>query len=501
MTDAAGRFAMTVPSASSYNLEAVRSADRKAWLPEVTGGQSGVLHRAPTGTVRGRITLAPGPTADFLVFLRGSPYVVRLAPDGTYEVQAVPAGDFQLWIEGLLGKLARLVEGLVHLDPGGVTVVPDRNLPELVAAPSPAPSGSSAPTQSPAPSPTPSQSPATQPLPSPSISPTSSPSPTPSPSPGSLASPAPSPSPTPVAAAFTTVRTLPVGGTPFSFIQLGGVAVDAQGNVYVADNGAHSIFAFSPGSLTKRQFFWPGDFLPDEGTSLITALAISREGHVLAADWGAGLVWDLTPAGGGASSWNTLFGSKSGSHANPTTRPIGVAVDPAGNASFVAEGDPHLYLASGENAISRYTFATHRAGLAIDPNDYFYTSDEMNHRIHRHQITAFDRDLDDLLLGSGLAGLLDAEIGFDAKFRAPSGLAADGTGNIYIADNANNAIRRMSKNGTVVTIAGRGINDAGSADGPVNAATFNNPTAVAVAPDGALYVIDFGNQLVRVISR
>lgn len=85
-----------------------------------------------------------------------------------------------------------------------------------------------------------------------------------------------------------------------------------------------------------------------------------------------------------------------------------------------------------------------------------------------------------------------------AVFNSPSGMDTDSEGNVYIADTENHVIRKISKDGTVSTIAGDGI--LGHKDGDGTGARFYHPQDVAVAADGTLYVADTLNHLIRQIS-
>lgn len=89
-------------------------------------------------------------------------------------------------------------------------------------------------------------------------------------------------------------------------------------------------------------------------------------------------------------------------------------------------------------------------------------------------------------------------LGGAASFNTPSGIALDRAGNLYVADTGNNAIRKIDVQGNVTTVAGDG--QAGSRDGPGAQARFNGPLGLAVDPQGNIYVADTYNDRVRRIA-
>lgn len=99
--------------------------------------------------------------------------------------------------------------------------------------------------------------------------------------------------------------------------------------------------------------------------------------------------------------------------------------------------------------------------------------------------------------GSGEASFLDAT-GTSAKFNNPTGLAADASGNIYVADAGNHRIRKISPAGAVTTLAGSG--EANFADLTGLAAKFKNPVGITIDPQNNLYVADAGNHRIRKIT-
>ena len=132
-------------------------------------------------------------------------------------------------------------------------------------------------------------------------------------------------------------------------------------------------------------------------------------------------------------------------------------------------------------------------GLAADVNGNIYVVDHLNNLIRKITpdgvVTTF--------AGSGAIGHADG-VGTAATFNNPTGLAVDVAGNVYVADVSNNLIRKIAPDGTVTTLAGSGAN--GSANGLGTAATFSNPSGIAVDGAGNVYVADLSNNLIRKIT-
>lgn len=89
-------------------------------------------------------------------------------------------------------------------------------------------------------------------------------------------------------------------------------------------------------------------------------------------------------------------------------------------------------------------------------------------------------------------------VGSVARFYNPYGLISDSSGNLFVADTFNHAIRKISVDGVVSTVAGTG--SAGAQDGPVATASFNLPTSLVMDAGGNLLVADRGNQVIRKVS-
>jgi RHS repeat-associated protein len=132
-------------------------------------------------------------------------------------------------------------------------------------------------------------------------------------------------------------------------------------------------------------------------------------------------------------------------------------------------------------------------GIAVDASGNIYVAESNKNIISK----ILPNGVVTLLAGSGSAGLLDGT-SQSAKFNHPAGLTIDGSGNIYVADQSNHAIRKITPAGNVSTLAGNGI--IGSTNGIGSAARFNNPTGVALDASGNVFVADYANNMIRKIT-
>lgn len=133
------------------------------------------------------------------------------------------------------------------------------------------------------------------------------------------------------------------------------------------------------------------------------------------------------------------------------------------------------------------------AGLAVAPDDSIYVADAANNRIRR---VAPDGAVT-TVAGDGAAGFVDGPRA-SARFDNPQGVAVDSSGMIYVADTGNNRIRRIAIDGTVTTLAGGSTS--GFQDGPGSQARFDSPRGVALDNQGNAYVADSGNSSVRSVT-
>jgi sugar lactone lactonase YvrE len=132
-------------------------------------------------------------------------------------------------------------------------------------------------------------------------------------------------------------------------------------------------------------------------------------------------------------------------------------------------------------------------GIAIDGQGTIYVADAGD----ANAIRRITRDGTVSTLAGGTLGFADGS-GRDARFNSPSGLAIDGQGVLYVADTGNNAVRRITPDGRVATLAGTG--QSGYRDGPGVEAQFNGPIGVAVDARGRVIVADTYNDRIRAIE-
>lgn len=132
-------------------------------------------------------------------------------------------------------------------------------------------------------------------------------------------------------------------------------------------------------------------------------------------------------------------------------------------------------------------------GLAVSSGGRIYVADTGHHRI-----CVVDDGILSVLAGSGARGYADGEKA-DAAFAHPCGLAIDSEGMLYVADCGNHRIRMVTPDGVVSTIAGCGV--ASHRDGQGRAACFNNPCGIAIDSNDTLYIADYSNNCVRIVSK
>jgi sugar lactone lactonase YvrE len=179
-------------------------------------------------------------------------------------------------------------------------------------------------------------------------------------------------------------------------------------------------------------------------------------------------------------------------------------ITPDGTVSTLAGGTAGYANGKGTQAEFQFTVPSSTnpiigGGIAVGPDGTVYVADDGNQRIRK--ITP-DGDVT-TLAGSGLAGYQDGPAA-TAKFFFPEGLSMGADGMLYIADANNHRIRRLDPvAGTVTTLSGSGLFGGaygGFADGSATLARFASPLSVWADSDGSVYVTDSGNNVIRKIA-
>jgi DNA-binding beta-propeller fold protein YncE len=188
--------------------------------------------------------------------------------------------------------------------------------------------------------------------------------------------------------------------------------------------------------------------------------------------------------------------------------PFGLTQDAQGNLYLSDAGDANLIrklapdgvltvlagdregFADGQGTMAAFNTPS---GLAVDPQGNLYVADTGNHAVRK--ITP--QGLVSTLAGTGKPGWRDGP-GSQAQFNGPIGVAVDKAGRVYVADSYNDRIRLIEPDGSVKTLAGG--DRPGDQDGPALEARFDTPCALLVTPGGDLLVADSGNHALRKLS-
>lgn len=276
------------------------------------------------------------------------------------------------------------------------------------------------------------------------------------------------------------------------------LAIDDRGNLYVGDAGDGKVYKITPG----------GESTPTGGSeapfSDPLGVGVARDGAVYVANGSAGSIFRVPPGGAAADIGH-------GAGADMIVTPTGVAVDRAGNAFIANNGGNNILKITPAGVISVFagkagtggaadgkgadaTFTTPR-GIAIDGQDNLYVADEGNSNIRK--ITP--AGVVTTLAGSSTEGGHKDGTGSAARFAGPRSLTASADGTVYVADTDNHVIRKITPQGVVTTLAGK-PGEVGNANGKGDAARFSEPRGIAVDSHGNVFVADTGNGSIRQIT-
>ena len=302
------------------------------------------------------------------------------------------------------------------------------------------------------------------------------------------------------------------------------VALDAMGNLYVADPGTDRVREVTPNgqmtTLAGTGLIGLGnmDGAPAATTALYspTGLALDAAGNLLVADSYNHRILQITPA----HLVHTIAGTAgmSGTSAEglpplaaALNGPQGVCLDRAG-ALYIVDSSNHRVLRlpaggvmqtvagngsmgyAGDTGPARFAQLNMPAACAFDSAGNLFIADTGNHSIRK---VAADGAIS-TVAGAGIPGASgDGGAAASARLSLPRGLAVDDSGNIFIGDTGNNRIRIVTPDGVIHTIAGTGAAGFAGDTGAAADALLNGPAGLILDGSGALYFADNGNNRIR----
>ena len=309
-----------------------------------------------------------------------------------------------------------------------------------------------------------------------------------------------------------------------------GVALDGAGNLYIADRDNHRIRKVDPagvistvagdgmrgyggdgGAATAAQLFAPRGVALDGAGNLYIADTFNQRIRKVDA---AGVI--STVAGDGTRGYGGDGGPAVDAQLNT---PYGLALDGAGNL-YIADLFNHRIRkvdtagmistvagdgtrgSGGDGDPATSAQLNFPRGVAPDGAGNLYIADDLNHRIRKVDAAG----VISTVAGSGMGGFGGGGFGGDgdpavaAQLNTPSGVALDGSGNLYIADTNNHRIRKVDPAGVISTVAGDGTRGSGGDGGPAVAAQLSWPRGVAADGAGNLYIADAGNDRIRKVD-
>ena len=270
--------------------------------------------------------------------------------------------------------------------------------------------------------------------------------------------------------------------TSASLYHPGGLAVDATGDVYIADSGDNVIREVTSSGIIKRiagtgiaglGYAGPRGF-PAHLSSLDHPLvvAVDAAGNVYIADTYNHRVLKVTPAG----------------------QVTAVAGD--GTAGY-----------SGDGRLGTFAELNEPTGVAVDAQGNLYIADSANNVIRRVDaktgiITTVAGDYAADQANGGLGGFSgDGGPATSAELNDPQGVAVDGAGDLFIADTFNNAIREVTPAGVITTVVNTSAKPGGESNGTATASHLNTPYGVAIDPSTEdLYIADSNNNRIAEVT-
>ncbi len=302
-----------------------------------------------------------------------------------------------------------------------------------------------------------------------------------------------------------------------------GITIDANDNLLIADTGNSRVREVSNGVITtvagNGTFGLSGDggLAIDAQLSSPFGVAVNALGNLFIADFGNSRVrevnqGDIATVAGGGSSVGDKGSTTNGLAINAQLFfPNGIAPDSTGdlfiadvdngrvrkvsNAEITTVAGTGTIGFGGDNGLAISAQLQGPASVAMDSAGNLYIADSGNNRIRK-----VSNGVITTLAGNGTPGFSgDNGPAAAAQLHGPSGVAVDATGNVYIADDFNARVRMVS-GGVITTVAGNGTPGFSGDNGPAIGAQLSGPNSVALDAAGNLYIADSLNNRIREVS-
>ncbi|MFK4066317.1 RICIN domain-containing protein [Streptomyces sp. NPDC029674] len=248
----------------------------------------------------------------------------------------------------------------------------------------------------------------------------------------------------------------------------GGIAVDSTGALYIADTENHRVRKVTPDGIITTV----------AGTGNMSA--VGDNGPAVSAQL-------KSPSAVAVDSTGVLYIADTENHRVRKVTPDGIITTVAGTGNMSAVGD---------NGPAASALLNSPRAVAVDSAGVLYIAEHDGHRVRK---VAVDGTIT-TLAGTGEAGFAgDGGPAVSAQLNTPRALALDSAGNVYIADYKNDRVRKVTADGTITTVAGRG--DQGTwGDGPAPTVLVLAPVGLAVDSAGVLYIAENGRRVRQVTT-
>ena len=277
-------------------------------------------------------------------------------------------------------------------------------------------------------------------------------------------------------------------------------AFDNAGNMYITDSYAGVLWEISPAGTANTVAGFSANFaLGDNGPAVSAGLSTpsavwaAADGSILVAEALNQRIRRISPTGTITTvAGNGIYGTPTPGPATASSLqvPGGVATDSAGNLYLISDGT--VFKVSSAGILSTFYQGAGAVGIFVDAQNNVLVA------AGNQIIKVSPSGAPTVIAGTGQAGYNgDGIPATSAKLNSPTGVAADAAGNIYIADNLNYRVRKISTNGNISTIGGGGGTEV---DGVQATQSFAIPDAIAVDKSGNIYFTEFFNNRVREIA-